>query len=126
MTKVDHGVTKRRKPLTALTQFLPISFTKPFVQPLDRKTKPRRELSTMVRDIYKSTRRIGIQIDSEKLLFAVDVPRISHEAPLRNKLVALNAHNPLSFALKALFHRLQVNPPRQEKRSRWQQGWEPR
>ena len=57
LIKADHSVTKGGKPLAALPQFLPISFTKTFIQPLDEKTKKKTkgELSTTVHDIRKPT-----------------------------------------------------------------------
>ena len=48
LIKTDHGVTKGGE----LTEIL--------IQPLDRKTKTKRELSTMVRDIHKPTHQISI------------------------------------------------------------------
>ena len=105
LIKADHGVAKGEKPLIALPQLLPIGFTEKFVEPLDKKTKMKRELSTTVRDIRKPTHRISTQVNSEKLLFTTGVPLIHHEALLRNKLVALNTHSLLPF-LKALLHGL--------------------
>ena len=66
LIKADHGVTKGGEPLTVLPQFFPISLTEILIQPLDRKTKTKRELSTMVRDIHKPTHQISIWVNSEK------------------------------------------------------------
>ena len=108
LIKADHGVTKRKEPMTILPQFLSIISIKTLIQPLDEKTKmkTKREFPKTVRDVRKSTHLIDTQIDFEKLLFAAGMLRIRHEALLRNRLVALNSHSPLPFALKALFCRL--------------------
>ena len=66
----------------------------------------KRELSTMVCDVRKPTYQISVWVNSEKLLFVADAPRVHHKALHENKLVALYAHNPLPFTLKVFLCRL--------------------
>ena len=106
LIKANHGVAKRRKPWTTLPQFLPIGLTETLIQPLDRNTKTKRELFIAVLDIPKLTCRINTRVNSEKLLFATNVRYTRHEALFWDRLVALNTHAPLSFALKVLVRSL--------------------
>ena len=106
LIKVDHGITKVNEPLTVLPQFLLISFTKTFVQPLNRKTKINKELSATIRDICNLTRRICTGVNPKKLLFAISAPCIHHETLLGDRHDSLNAHSLLPIVLKALLRGL--------------------
>ena len=57
----------------------------------------------MVRDIHKSTLRIGTRVNTEKLLFATSAPHICHKALLDDRLDTFDTHKLLPFVLWTLF-----------------------
>ena len=64
------------------------------------------KLSAMIRNICKSTSWISTQVNTEKVLFATSTPYICYKALPRDRLITLNAHNPLPFVLETLYHGL--------------------
>ena len=97
LIKANHGITEGWEPLTMLPQIFLVSLVEAFIQPMDRKAKMKRKMSTTVRDIRKSTLRIVTQFNIEKFLFVTSTPRICHKALPGDRLVTLDAHNPLFF-----------------------------
>ena len=103
---MDHGITKGKEPLTALPQIFPIGLDEASIQPLGKKMKTKWKLSATICDICKSTRWISTWVNLEKLHSATSVPSICHKALPEDRLVTLNAHNALSFAMETIFHGL--------------------
>ena len=77
--------------------------TEAFIQPLDRKTKTKGKLSSMIRNIYKPTSRISTEVNPKQLIFATSALCIHHKALPGDRLVVLNAHDLFSFVLETLF-----------------------